>query len=173
MIFVEVGIGCLVDAGHGIPIRCGVDSDASAPNGGRVTGKAGIDGKGLRVAVDAVVHIEPVEGRGGKVIPRGEAPDLNGELILQEKLLKGEGVKNGGLRSIHLLDSKLVADIPRRKVGSITVKRTNDKGQSMPTEKFFKIKLEADTEVIGIGEALAFSAYRIAGDIVCVTCGGF
>ena len=165
---VEIDLRGLVNAGHGEPFRRGIHAKASAPDGIRIGRESGVHRKGLWVSVDAVVHVEPVEWRGGEVIARAESADLDAEFVLEEFLLQHECVKSDRLPTVNLLDGELIPDVLRREIRAIAVEGADRERGAVPAEEFFKIQLNAKTGVVRVGEALAHAADRIACDVVGV-----
>ena len=121
--------------------------------------------KGLRVAVNAVVHVQPVNMRGGKLIPGREASDLDRNLFVPKLLFEVERVKHDRRPAEYLLDGELVTDVFLRKATPVPVQAAHGEISPFPADQFFKVQSEFKTDVVAIGKAGAFSSDRISGDI--------
>src|SRR4029077_53257 len=91
---IEDAIGYLINPNHGIPFWSRLNPHSGRPYRPGIRRELRVDGKGLRVAVDPVVHVEPVNRGGSEVIARGESPDLDRDLVLPKLLIQIERIEH-------------------------------------------------------------------------------
>src|SRR5207244_726539 len=109
----------VVNAAHDVCAFGWPDLDQSAPGGVGISGHARrIEKNADRVAVEGVLHEEPVIRRDQKVIAGRHAPEANFDAIIEELLLVGQIDQVEGLAAIDLLDRKNISDVLLRQAGA-------------------------------------------------------
>ena len=98
--------GHLIGTKHQPGILRGLDPESGCPGGPRVCGELSVDWQGLGISVDAVVHVEPIDGGGSEVVTGSHPPKLETELVVTEMLVVSEAVEDGRGAAIDLLDGE-------------------------------------------------------------------